>query len=82
MRRLPATEALHVTERFSRSAIGRIDIDVTIDDPKAYTKPWTVQLRWSLLPDTEPVDVSAKTRGSERPWRSHGLHVYSYIFPL
>jgi hypothetical protein len=56
MRGLPATEALHVTERFSRPTIGHIDIDVTIDDPKAYTKPWSVKLAWSLLPDTDLIE--------------------------
>src|SRR5215467_7794110 len=39
MRGLPGTEALHVIERFSRQRIGRMDLEVTIDDPKAYTKP-------------------------------------------
>ena len=41
MKGLPGTEALHVTERFTRTKIGHIDLDVTIDDPKAYTKPWS-----------------------------------------
>ena len=38
MRGLPATDALKVTERYTRPTIGRIIIDVTIDDPKAYTQ--------------------------------------------
>jgi len=38
----PATEALRVTERFLRRDFGHIDITITIDDPKAYTRPWTV----------------------------------------
>jgi hypothetical protein len=53
MRGLPATEALRVVERFTRPAIGRIEIGVTIDDPKAYTKPWSVMLTLILNPDTE-----------------------------
>ena len=40
----PTTEALHVTERFRRRDFGHLDIQLTIDDPKAYTKPWTVNL--------------------------------------
>src|SRR5947208_6362125 len=39
MRGLPATEALHVTERFTRPKIGHMDIAVTIDDPETNTKP-------------------------------------------
>ena len=56
MRGLPATDALRVVERFTRPTIGHIDIDVTIDDSKAYTKPWTVKLSWSLLPDTDLIE--------------------------
>ena len=50
---LPGTESLHVTERFKRKDFGHMDIEVTIDDPKTYTKPWTVTLPLRLLPDTE-----------------------------
>jgi hypothetical protein len=67
MRGLPATEALHVTERFSRPTIGRIDIGVTIDDPKAYTKPWTVKLRWSLLPDTDLIESICEENNKDLP---------------
>ena len=56
MRGLPATDALHIIERYTRPAIGRIAIEVTIDDPKAYTKPWKVDLNWSLLPDTDLIE--------------------------
>jgi len=56
MRGLPGTEALRVTERFFRPKIGHMDIDVTIDDPEAYTKPWTVKLAWRLLPDTDLIE--------------------------
>jgi hypothetical protein len=37
----PATDALRVTERFHRKNFGNMDVVVTIDDPKAYSKPWT-----------------------------------------
>jgi hypothetical protein len=56
MRGLPGTEALRVTERFTRPKIGHMDIEVTIDDPDAYTKPWTVKLAWRLLPDTDLIE--------------------------
>ena len=38
----PTTDALHVTERYRRRNFGSMEIQITIDDPKAYTKPWTV----------------------------------------
>jgi hypothetical protein len=56
MRGLPGTESLRITERFSRPKIGHMDIAVTIEDPKAYTKPWTVNLTWRLLPDAELIE--------------------------
>lgn len=49
----PSTDALRVTERFHRKDFGHMDIQVTIDDPKAYTRPWTVTLPMQLLADTE-----------------------------
>jgi hypothetical protein len=56
MRGLPATEALRLVERYTRPTIGRIYVDVTIDDPKAYTKPWSVKLSWDLQPDTDLIE--------------------------
>jgi hypothetical protein len=49
----PATGSLRVTERFIRKNFGQMDIEVTIDDPKAYTKPWSVTQQLVLQPDTE-----------------------------
>jgi hypothetical protein len=49
----PGTSAMHVTERFHRRDFGHMDIQMTIDDPKAYTKPWTVKQVANLQPDTE-----------------------------
>ena len=49
----PATDALKVTERFRRKDFGHMDIQITIDDPKVYTKPWDVTLPLALYPDAE-----------------------------
>jgi hypothetical protein len=49
----PHGEAMHVIERFRRRTIGTMDIEITIDDPKAYAKPWTTTVRFELMPDTE-----------------------------
>jgi hypothetical protein len=67
MRGLPATEALRVVERFTRPNIGHIDIDVTIDDPKAYTKPWNVTLAWTLLPDTDLIESICEENNRDLP---------------
>jgi hypothetical protein len=50
------SEAATMTERFRRVNYGRLDIDLTIDDPKVYTKPWTVTLRQRIVLDTELID--------------------------
>jgi hypothetical protein len=52
----PLTDAAAITERFKRVNYGRLEIDVTIDDPKAYTKPWTVRLNQLLAVDTDLLD--------------------------
>ncbi|MDR2213196.1 MAG: hypothetical protein LBE21_06185 [Pseudomonadales bacterium] len=46
---LPTTDQLHLTERFTRSSLDDMDYTVTIDDPGAYTAPWTsgFALRWN-----------------------------------
>jgi hypothetical protein len=47
----PTTDALHVTERFRRRSFADLDLQLTIDDPKAYTKPFTVTLLLHQLSD-------------------------------
>ena len=41
----PISEAAKMTERYRRVNYGRLEIDLTIDDPKVYTRPWTVNPR-------------------------------------
>jgi hypothetical protein len=50
------TGAGKVRERIRRTDFGHLEIEVTVDDPKAYTRPWTVTLRQQLAPDTELID--------------------------
>ena len=52
----PMTDAAKVTERFRRMNYGRLEVDVTVDDPKAYTRPWTVTLNQLIVLDTELLD--------------------------
>jgi hypothetical protein len=44
IRGIPQSDALHVVERFTRTDQNTIDYKVTIDDPKVFTKPWTVAI--------------------------------------
>ncbi len=47
----PFTDALTLTERFRRVNFGKLEIDVTIDDPKAYTRPFTVRVEQEIVAD-------------------------------
>ena len=49
----PLTDTAKLTERFHRPSYGRMEIDVTIDDSKVYTKPWTVRVNQRIMPDQE-----------------------------
>jgi hypothetical protein len=50
------TEAAKLREQIRRPDFGHLEIEVTVDDPKAYTKPWTVTLRQQFAADAELVD--------------------------
>jgi hypothetical protein len=52
----PGTESMKLTERFRRRDFGHIDLQFTIEDPKAYTKPWTVNLEFTATPDTDLIE--------------------------
>ena len=49
----PYTDALKMTERFRRPNFGTLQIDITIDDAKAYTKPFTVRVNHRIMVDAE-----------------------------
>jgi len=50
------TEAGRILERFRRADYGHLEIEVTIDDPKAYTKPWTVTVHQRIMLDTDLIE--------------------------
>ncbi len=53
----PLTEEAKVTERFRRLNYGSLEIEVTVDDPKAYTRAWTAKpIRQRLMPDDELIE--------------------------
>jgi hypothetical protein len=52
----PQTESLQVTERFRRRDFGHMDIQLIIDDPMAYTKPWGTTIHLNLHPDEELIE--------------------------
>ena len=52
----PLTESGRMTERFRRVNYGNMEIEVTVDDPKAYTKPWTVKVHHRIMLDTDLIE--------------------------
>jgi hypothetical protein len=50
------TEAAKVREEIRRPDFGHLEVKVTVDDPKAYTKPWTVTLKQRIVVDTDLID--------------------------
>jgi hypothetical protein len=52
----PVTDQAKITERFRRVNFGRLEIDITIDDPKAYTRPFTVRVNQEIMVDTEMIE--------------------------
>jgi hypothetical protein len=52
----PHTEGLRMTERYRRRDFGHLEIEVTLSDPPAYARPWTVAVRAELAADTEIIE--------------------------
>jgi hypothetical protein len=52
----PLTEAATMTERFRRVNYGNLEMEITVDDPKAYTKPWTAKVTQRIMLDTELIE--------------------------
>lgn len=52
----PITDAAKITERWRRINFGKMEIDITIEDPKAYTRPWTIKLKHNIVLDTDLID--------------------------
>jgi hypothetical protein len=52
----PLTSSGKITERFRRVNYGTLEIDITIEDPKAYTKPFTVRVNQRILLDTSLIE--------------------------
>ena len=52
----PMTAAAKITERFKRPDFGHLDVTITVDDPKAYTRPWTVALKQTIVADSDLLD--------------------------
>ena len=52
----PITSTGRLTERFRRLNYGTLEIEITVDDPKTFTRPWSFKLDQRLMPDTELIE--------------------------
>ena len=63
----PHSDAMKTTERFRRIDFGHMEMQITIDDPKVYTQPFTATIPFDLLPDTDLIeDVCDNEKDAER----------------
>ena len=53
----PHSEALRIRERFHRRDFGHMEMQITIEDPKTFTKPFTIKVNQLLLPDTDIIET-------------------------
>ena len=63
----PHSDAMHLTERYRRKDFGHLEMQLTIDDPKAYTKPWTVNENAALLPDSDLLEYICSENNKDVP---------------
>ena len=61
----PLTSSGKMIERWRRLKFGLMQIDITIEDPKAYTKPFTVRVNHQLMPDTELMEFVCEERDAK-----------------
>jgi len=52
----PYSNGARMTERFRRPSFGHLQIDMTVEDAKSYTRPWTVRVDQRILPDQELIE--------------------------
>jgi len=47
---------MHITEKFRRSDFGHLELEMTFDDPKYYTRPFTIRVGLKLIPDSDVLE--------------------------
>ena len=60
------SDALRVTERFHRRDFGHLDVEMTFDDPKTYTRPFTIKVPYELLADADIFEMFCNENEKDR----------------
>jgi hypothetical protein len=63
----PLTSAGKMTERFRRVDYGHLEIEITVDDPKAYTRPWTVSVKQKIMLDQDLIEFICDENEKDAP---------------
>jgi hypothetical protein len=62
----PRSESMHITERYRRRDFGRMDVEITFDDPKYYTRPFTIKTGLRLIPDSDVIEYVCSENEKDR----------------
>jgi len=63
----PRSESMHITERYTRRDFGNMDLEITLNDPKYYTRPFSIKTRLQLLPDSDLLEYVCNENEKDRP---------------
>jgi len=62
----PRSESMHLTERYHRRDFGHLDVELTIDDPKMYTRPFSIKVTHLLVPDSDILEYFCAENEKDR----------------
>jgi len=62
----PRSESMRLTERYHRRDFGHMDVEMTFDDPKMYTKPFTIKVTHQLMPDSDILEYFCAENEKDR----------------
>jgi hypothetical protein len=62
----PRSESMHITERYQRRDFGHMDLEITFNDPKYYTRPFTLKTAFKLVPDSDLLEYVCNENEKDR----------------
>jgi hypothetical protein len=63
----PRSESMHITERYRRRDFGHMDLEIAFNDPKYYTRPFTISTELTLIPDSDLLEYVCNENEKDRP---------------
>ena len=62
----PRSESMHITERYTRRDFGNMDLEITFNDPKYYTRPFSIKTGLRLIPDSDLLEYVCNENEKDR----------------